>query len=151
MSHEIALKIILENPPAGVVFGIQKGSGNNYETIQKQISGTAALHFNFSITVKWNKDGSPNFLGAFVQGPPGERFIYIDIGTAAGDINSVWSRRLKIPLKGITMEMINKLLTGSAMILETKVPGTGKDGGPNCATVKPFSGWYLSQINNDEK
>ena len=151
MSHEIALKIILENPPAGIVFGIQKGSGNNYETIQKQISGAAILHFNFTITVKWNKDGSPNFLGAFVQGPPTERFIYIDIGTAAGDINSVWSRRLKIPLKGITIEMINKLLTGSAIILETKVPGTGKDGGPNCATVKPFSGWYLSQINNDEK
>ena len=151
MSQEIALKIILENPPAGVVFGIQKGSGNNYETIQKQKSGAAILHFNFTITVKWNKDGSPNFLGAIVQGPPGERFIYIDIGTAAGDINSVWSRRLKIPLKGITIEMINKLLTGSAIILETKVPGTGKDGGPNCATVKPFSGWYLSQINNDEK
>ena len=145
MSHEIALKIILENPPSGVVFGIQKGSGNNYETIQKQISGVAILHFNFTITVKWNKDGSPNFLGAIVQGPPTERFIYIDIGTAAGDINSVWSRRLKIPLKGITMEMINKLLTGSAIILETKVPGTGKDGGPNCATVKPFSGWYLSK------
>ena len=151
MSHEISLKIILENPPAGVVFGIQKGSGNNYETIQKQKSDAAILHFNFTITVKWNKDGSPNFLGAIVQCPPGERFIYIDIGTAAGDINSVWSRRLKIPLKGITIEMINKLLTGSAMILETKVPGTGKDGGPNCATVKPFSGWYLSQINNDEK
>ena len=84
-------------------------------------------------------------MGAFVQGPTGERFIYINIGTSAGDINSVWSRRLKIPLKGITTGMITDLQNDSALMLETKVPGTGKDGGPNCATVKPFSGWYLSK------
>lgn len=145
MNKEIALKIILEKPPAGVDFGIQKGSGYNYETIQKQRSGTKDLHFEFTITVKWNKDGSPNFLGAIVHGPPGGRFIYINIGTSAGQVDSVWSRRLKIPLKGITTAMVNDLVSGSDKILETKVPGTGKDGGPNCATVKPFSGWYLSK------
>lgn len=63
MNGEIPLKIILQTPPAGVYFGLQKGSGNNYETIQKQRSGTADLLFEFTITVKWNKDGSPNFLG----------------------------------------------------------------------------------------
>lgn len=150
MNPEIPLKIILEKPPAGVVFGIQKGSGNNYETIQKQQSGTTDLHFEFTITVKWNKDDSPNFSGAIVQGPTGERFIYIDIGTYAAQADSLWSRRLKIPLKGITTEMIKDLLSNSYMIIQTKVPGTGKDGGPNCATVKPFSGWYLSKINNDQ-
>ena len=29
-------------------------------------------------------------------------------------------------------------------ILEARVPGTGKDNGPNCATVKPFAGWHIS-------
>ena len=29
----------------------------------------------------------------------------------------------------------------SIRIFETRVPGTGRDGGPNCATVKPFAGW----------
>ena len=96
MNGEIPLKIILENPPAGIYIGLQKGSGNNYETIQKQRSGTTDLHFEFTITVKSTKDGSANLLGAFVQGPPGERFIYIDIGTYAGVAGSVWGRRLKI-------------------------------------------------------
>jgi len=144
MNQEISLKIILESPPAGVGFGIQKGSGNNYETIEKQRSDGKDLQFEFTITVKWNKDGTPNFSGPIVQGPAGERFIYIDIGTYAGEAGSLWGRRLKIPLRGITTGTINKLLNDPALKLETKVPGTGKDGGPNCATVKPFSGWYVS-------
>jgi hypothetical protein len=61
----------------------------------------------------------------------------------AGLMNSVWSRRLKIPLKDISTETVKLLLNDASLILETKVPGTGKDGGPNCATVKPFSGWHL--------
>jgi hypothetical protein len=87
----------------------------------------------------------PNFTGPYVQGPLNERFIYIDIGTYAGQTDSVWGRRLKIPLRDISYETIKLLLTDSSFILETKVPGTGKDGGPNCATVKPFFGWHLIQ------
>jgi hypothetical protein len=85
----------------------------------------------------------PDFTGPYVHGTLSERFIYVDIGTCAGQFDSVWSRRLKIPLRDISPETIKLLLEGSALVLETKVPGTGKDGGPNCATVKPFSGWYL--------
>ncbi|MEO7308456.1 MAG: DUF5990 family protein [Ferruginibacter sp.] len=147
MNREISLRIILENPPAGVDFGIQKGSGSKYETILKQKSGTEDLQFEFTITVKQGKGNSPDFSGAIVQGPPVNRFIYIDIGTYAGVTDSVWGRRLKIPLRGITNDIINKLLNDPVLKLETKVPGTGKDGSPNCATVKPFSGWYTSRKN----
>jgi hypothetical protein len=143
MHPEIPVKIILENPPAGVHFGIQKGSGSHYQTILKQLSGTGDLQFEFTITAKL-KD-PPDFSGDMVQGPPGVRFIYIDIGTYAGVYDSIWGRRLKIPLREITLDSINKLLSDPKLILETKVPGTGKDGGPNCATVKPFSGWYVSK------
>ena len=30
------------------------------------------------------------------------------------------------------------------VIIEARVPGTGRDGGPTCGTVKQFSGWVLS-------
>lgn len=144
MNQELTLKIILENPPAGIDFGIQKGSGNKYETIQVQRSSDKNLEFEFSITVKFDNDGLPNFLGAFVQGPPTQRFIYIDIGTYAGQKNTSWSRRLKIPLIGISLSTIKELTSNRNRILEARVPGTGKDNGPNCATVKPFSGWHIS-------
>ena len=143
MKQELPVRIILEGPPAGVDFGIQKGSGNQYETIQKQRSGNSDLCFEFEITVKVGKTSLPDFSGPYVQGPSTERFLYVDIGTYAGQTDSAWSRRLKIPLRDISYETTNVLLTDPSFILETKVPGTGSDGGPNCATVKPFSGWHL--------
>lgn len=143
MNQEIPIRIILENPPAGVDFGIQKGKGNSYETIQKQRSNQGNLSFECKISVKQSESSSPDFAGPYVHGPINERFIYIDIGTYAGQLGSAWSRRLKIPLRDISPETIKVLLSDPAGILETKVPGTGKDGEPNCATVKPFGGWYL--------
>lgn len=144
MSQELILKIILENPPGGVDFGLQKGSGSKYETIQIQRFSGKNLEFEFPITVKLNENGLPNFLGLFVQGPSNQRFIYIDIGTCAGQKDTGWSRRLKVPLTGIDLNMIKELSTNSNKVLEAKVPGTGKDNGPNCATVKPFAGWHIS-------
>ena len=54
----------------------------------------------------------------------------------------MWNRRLKIPLVGITQSQIDEILITQG-VLETSVPGTGKDGGPNCATVKPVSYTHL--------
>jgi hypothetical protein len=147
MERELALRIVLKKPPAGVDFGLQKGRGNDYETIQIQRSKGQDLNFDFTVRAKASakapaKDSVPNFLGPFVQGPTGERFVYIDIGTYAGQTETCWSRRLKIPLRGITWKMIEEVTDGKSL-LETQVPGTGKDGSPSCATPKPFSGWKL--------
>ena len=137
MEQELKLRIVLESPPPGIDFGLQKGGGNDYQTIQTQRSTSGDLSFEFSVRVREGKEGQPNFLGPFVQGPPQERFVYIDIGTYAGQ-HTVWSRRLKVPLRTITWELIKKGKT-----LETHIAGTGKDGGPTCATPKPFKGWHF--------
>ncbi len=144
----LMLKIILVEPPAGVDFGLQKGSGNNYETIQVQRSEKKTLAFEFEVGIKTAKDGGYDFRGPFVQGSPHQRFIYIDIGKSAGQPDSLWNRRLKIPLAGMAVDAIKQALTGESVVFETRVPGTGKDGGPNCATVKPFQGWLLKRIGN---
>lgn len=144
MNLELPIRIILEAPPAGVDFGIQRGSGNNYETILKQRSGKNDMLFEFKISVKEGKSSVYDFAGPLVHGPSSERFIYVDIGTAAGQVGSVWTRRLKVPLRDMSPETIKQILDDPSLILETKVPGTGRDGGPNCATVKPFPGWHLA-------
>jgi len=145
MEHELTLRIVLEKPPPDVDFGLQKGRGSSYETIQKQRFKGKDLSFEVAVRVKdVRKDPVPNFLGPMVQGPPGERFIYIDIGTYAGQTETCWSRRLKIPLRGISWEMIDRVLADAESLIETRVPGTGKDGGPTCATVKPFPGWKFA-------
>ena len=143
MESEITLQIILVKPTPKVVFGLQKGSGSNYETVQKQIPTSNDLTFTFTINVKGDrlKDKFPKLSGSFVQGSADNKFVYIDIGTCAGQSNTIWSRRLKIPLTGITWKDVESL-TGNSM-LQTSAPGIGRDGGPNCATVKPFAGWHL--------
>ena len=144
VQRELTLRIVLERPPAGVDFGLQKGRGSQFETIQKQRSTGEDLYFDFSVGVRASReDVVPNFLGPLVQGPPGERFVYIDIGTNAGQTDSCWSRRLKVPLRGITWDMLDQLSNEAPAVLEARVPGTGKDGGPSCATVKPFAGWKV--------
>ena len=148
MPSEITLQITLIEPFPGVVYGLQKGSGNDYETIQKQRSDSKDLTFRLTAIVKGDmlKDSSPKLSGDFVQGPAGAKFVYIDIGTYAGQQDTQWARRLKVPLAGITWSDIDKLMEDAGIVLQTSVPGTGKDGGPNCATVKPFEGWHLQKL-----
>lgn len=144
MEAEIRLRIVLVAPPAGVDFGIQEGKGNDYTTIQKQRSKGADLTFEFTVMVKDNRDdGLPNFLGPLAQGPTTGRFIYIDIGRLAGQSDSCWDRRIKVPLVGITWEVIENVYADPKLVLQARLPGTGKDGGPSCATVKPTEGWMV--------
>jgi hypothetical protein len=141
-ASEVRLRIVLVAPPAGVDFGIQEGKGSDYTTIHKQRSKDIDLAFEFTVTIKDNRDDElPTFLGPLVQGPTTGRFIYIDVGQCAGQLDSCWERRIKVPLGGITWDMIEK--ASSNLVLEARLPGTGKDGGPSCATVKPAEGWRV--------
>ena len=36
----------------------------------------------------------PKFSGSYVQGPSDNKFVYIDIGTYAGQTDNIWSSRL---------------------------------------------------------
>ena len=144
LETEVRLRIVLDAPPADVDFGIQEGKGNDYKTIHTQRSKESDLTFEFTLTVKNNRDdGLPNFLGLLAQGPATNRFIYINIGKSAGQIDSCWERRIKVPLGGITWDMIEKAST--TLVLEARLPGTGKDGGPSCATVKPTADWRVGK------
>jgi hypothetical protein len=139
---EVWLRIVLVAPPAAVDFGIQEGKGSDYQTIHKQTSQDADLGFEIRVAVKDNReDGLPNFLGPLTHGPVTGRFIYINIGKSAGQSECCWDRRLKVPLEGITWEMIHKATP--KQVLEARLPGKGKDGGPSCATVKPTAGWKV--------
>jgi hypothetical protein len=138
------LQIVLVGPPSGIDFGIQEGKGNDYKTILVQRSKAEDLQFEFRIAVKGVRDdGPPNFVGPLAQGPATGRFLYIDVGTYAGQKESCWQRRMKVPLQGITWEQIDVVLGKPKRVLQATIPGTGKDGGPSCATVKPIDGWKV--------
>lgn len=143
MNDEITIQVILERPLPGVLYALQKGTGLNYTSIQGQVATDRDLLFEEVVKLKGDglKYDYPDFGGPFVHGVKSARFLYIDIGKNAGQFTSAWSRRLKIPLVGISWDMIRQIISAPELVLFTKVPGIGKDGGPNCATVKPFPGW----------
>ena len=87
--------------------------------------------------------GQPNFLGAAAQGPADGRFVYINSGRRAGQLATLWDRRAKVPLRGISMAMAQAAMTDEATLLEARIAGTGKDGGPACATVPLLNPWRL--------
>ncbi len=123
---ELALRIVVQRPPAGVDYALQKGRGARYETVQTQRSIGKDLIFVFTIWVKHGR--SPSFSGPFVQGAAGDKFVYIDIGRYAGQGNTDFARRLKVPLAGITPKLVT-----SGQVIEAVIPGTGNNGMPNCA------------------
>lgn len=138
---KVSLRIILESPPAGVQFCLQRGT----ELAEPATSNGQDLAFDFFVEIAGhNPNGSPRVLGPFTQGPPGSRFVYVCSGTRAGQPESGWNRRAKVPLKGITVTQIEQIRAAQGTRLEVRIPGTSRDGGPVCASVRlPDGGWQL--------
>lgn len=144
MKSEVPVRLVLVDPPAGIDYGVQSGRGAEYDTLFVQQRTRPDVVFDFPITVADNrKDGQPNFLGDFAQGPADGRFIYVDVGTYAGQTDTPWARRMKVPLQGLTWELIRKAIKKPGHRLSARIPGTGKDGGPTCATVKLLGDWEI--------
>ena len=144
MTFELPIRLILVEPPAGVDFGIQKGKGVAYETLFVQRRRQGDISFDFSLTAKQNRtDGPPNVTGPLAQGPSAGRFIYVDVGTCAGQNDTPWSRRIKVPLEGISWALVEKVVNRPGHALLARVPGAGKDGSPSCATVTLLGDWEI--------
>ena len=135
---EVPLRIILVRPPSGVLFCLQGGK----ELIGQTISTGADLSFDLVVRVAHDQKSPPRFLGPFAHGPSGGKFLYICIGTPAGQPQSCWSRRAKIPLYVISANLIDQWRATPSARLEARFNGTGKDGSPTCATVKLLDGGW---------
>ena len=93
------------------------------------------ITFSFSVTVR-PRAGGIDFVGPFVQGRPGERFVYLCWGTR--DDAGAWETvmRAKIPLAGITPVLAEKALR-SAHAVKATLEMTNARGGPVCASYPP--------------
>ena len=129
--HELSIRIVVENPLAGVAMMVQDGKDKLFAPAKTTAS---QLIFGFPVQVDLSS-GSPNFLGRFAQGPKDARFVYVNSGTYAGEGHSCWARRAKLSLMSITREQVEQAIKENSVI-ETSFPGVGRDGGPTCASVK---------------
>ena len=142
MIRSLSLRITLVKPPHGVPLCLQEGKD---DLVPPSAASGEQISFDFSVNIANDGTaGPPNFRGPAVQGPPTGRFIYINAGTYAGQAESCWSRRAKVPLAAITWELIEEALSKSGAVLEARIAGTARDGGPSCATVRLLNdGWKV--------
>ena len=136
MSKELPIRFVIERPLNGIDFGIQRGKGKDYATIETQRSKGQNLTFEFAISVQ-QKNGEPNFTGPFSQGPSSGRFVYVDIGSYAGQTGTDHGARMKVPLGDITWDMVEEVLSSSDGFLQARLPGD------QTATTQPIGGWKV--------
>jgi hypothetical protein len=127
----INMRIVIEQPVVGVLHSLQAKDESPLDP--KSSREGEALPFDFQIRV----GPGPKFFGDQVRREgPERRFVYIRIGQLAGDASSPWSRRMKIDIHDIGGDLLDRAAMSGAVI-ETTVDGTGKDGTPACATLRP--------------
>ena len=130
----ITLRLTLADPVPGVRYSLQKDDAP-FEPVT-----AAEASLSFDAPVRLSDDN--RFLGPFVRREgPARRFVYIRIGTSAGDHASCWSRRAKIDIHDIPTDQLARARAGRT--LELVLPGRGKDGSPACATVRPIVAWRV--------
>ena len=128
----ITLRLTISDPVPGVRYSLQKDDAP-FEPVT-----AADASLSFDVPVRLSDDN--RFLGPFVRREgPARRFVYIRIGTSAGDHTSPWSRRAKIDIHDIPPTLLDRAREGRT--LEIVLPGRGKDGSPACATVRPTTPW----------
>jgi Family of unknown function (DUF5990) len=133
----VHLRIVVVDPPPGVAWALQLGKSELRPPIR---ASAKEVVFEFEVNVDGTtKTGGVRFLGPAVQGPPDGRFVYLSSGKRAGTPGSCWDRRAKIPLGGITAAILAKV--NATRVLEARITGRARDGGPACASVPILGPW----------
>jgi hypothetical protein len=137
--QQIAARIVLVDPPKGVVFALQRGKN---ERASAATASGPSLAFAFTFQVSQGEDGLPRFSGEFVQGPARGKFVYVTSGTSAGQPGSPWTRRAKVGLQSLDWPTIERAVSAANAVVQARIAGRHKDGGPACATVPLLDGGW---------
>lgn len=132
MPSAITLRLTTADPIAGVAYSLQDKAN---APVSPRIADEGPVSFDVPVTL--SDDG--RLTGPFVRREgPSRRFVYIAIGTSAGQ-HGEWSRRAKIDVHDIPADLL--ALAREGRVLEAVLPGRARDGGPACATVRPLQPW----------
>lgn len=128
----IALRLTIRDPAPGALYSLQDKDSH---PVEPRRAGDAPLSFDVPV-----RNDAGRWLGEFVRREgPVRRFVYIAIGTCAGDAASPWTRRAKVDIHEIPAGLVEAGRAGA--VLEVMLPGHEAKGGPACATVKPLAPW----------
>lgn len=131
MTETLTLRLTIADPVPGLHYWRQDAKNAPHDI---RLSTEAPLTFDMPVDLR--PDGKLG--GTWVRREGKERrFVYIAIGGAMPGLPVV-SRRAKIDVHDIPADLLRP-----GAVIETTLPGRGKDGTPACATVRPLTPWRL--------
>ena len=129
----ITLRLTIADPVAGVAYSLQDKANM---PVELRIAADGPISFDAPVTLSEDD----RLTGPFVRREGAtRRFVYIAIGTSAGQHASEWSRRAKIDVHDIPADLL--ALARDGRVLEVILPGRARDRGPACATVRRLQPW----------
>ena len=132
---EIRARLVIDRPVPGVLHSLQ--DGDDLPLDPKRSSAGEALAFDFPLRIERTADGARFFGKQVRREGPVRRFVYVRVGTCAGDMASPWTRRMKIDIHDIDPALLDKAVAGGVLV--GTFNGTLPDGSPACATIRPVS------------
>lgn len=138
---ELQVRIVVEAPLPGLAIALQRGQAAGAALTPPASRSADAVVFDFEVTVDGRLvDGRPRLLGPCVQGPPQARFVYLAVGRYAGQADSEWGGRIKVPLQDLGWREIEALTPGGRLV--ARIAGRSPKGGPALASVRLLPpGW----------
>jgi hypothetical protein len=128
MTEGLTLRLTIPDPVPGLHYCLQ-----NPKNVPVDIRLSTAAPLSFDVPATLRPDGKLS--GPFVRREGKvRRFVYIAIAGQLGAL--AVSRRAKIDVHDIPAELLQP-----GAVLESILPGRGKDDTPACATVRPLGPW----------
>ncbi len=138
----LRLRTVVVNPPARTVYTLQLGRD---EHVMPTSNTPSRVTFDFSVDVEEDSaTGSFRLRGPAVQGPKGQRFVYLGVRWHVPFTDVQTGGRVKVTLESITPAQIRRAVSGTSAVLQAEFEGTGRNGRPACASVKLIGeGWHF--------
>jgi hypothetical protein len=134
---DLVLRIVLADPPSGVVFSLQ---GKANAPVDAVIADGGDLTFDIPITLTPTPGGlRPG--GPFLRADSRGRFVYVASGGQASCAAASGSgRRAKIYLNALSDDLA-LAAAQAGDVLEARISGRARDGGAACASVPLLQTW----------
>ncbi len=136
LGEPITLRLSIDDPVPGLAYSL---CDKKNAAIDARVAGDGPVSFDVPLRLA----PGPRFLGEFVRSEgPTRRFVYISLGTMAGDAASCYGGRMKIDIHDIAPALLDKALRGA--VLEARLAGRSRKGGPTYATVNKPIVWTVA-------
>jgi hypothetical protein len=146
MSPPVTLRIVVRHPLPGVELRLQRGRD---QLVPPVAQTPEAATFELVLEALERSGGGMVLRGAEAQGTPAKRFVYINAGTYAGQADSPWGRRAKVPLTGLDGTVVAAARALPGAVIVGVIDGRARDGGPAAATVPLLGdGWTVVAPND---